>query len=88
MTILCGHVFHHLCMREQCDTMSSHDIHHLKCPVCGFELSVVVDSGGDCVVTDATSSGSSQADAGGAAGTARPTGKAKSKAEASGAAGK
>ena len=46
MTVLCGHVFHLRCMKSLCDGTDHKNIYHVKCPVCAFDPTAVVDSGG------------------------------------------
>ena len=46
MTVLCGHVFHLRCMKSLCDGTDHKNVYHVKCPVCAFDPTAVVDSGG------------------------------------------
>ena len=46
MTVVCGHVFHLRCMKSLCDGTDHKNIYHVKCPVCAFDPTAVVDSGG------------------------------------------
>ena len=46
MTVLCGHVFHLRCINSICDGTDHKNIYHVKCPVCAFDPTIVVEPGG------------------------------------------